>query len=171
MMFKRLLRSAVLLTSMLGFSHLAVAADVKIGVVDAQMIIQKSPEYQQLNTQLQNKFKPRQDKLMAAKKTLQAEMQDFSKNQAVMKTDEQAKLKNKIISDQQSYESQVETFRNDVNQERNKDMQHFMEKVQVSVNAVAKQGQYNFVLYKAAVPFMDAGTDLTQQVLDAMSHS
>jgi outer membrane protein len=168
MMFRQLLKTAILLSSILGFSQCVYAADVKIGVVDVQTVMQKSADYQQLNTQLQNKFKPRQDKLMATKKSIQTEIQDFSKNQAVLKPEEQAKLKNKIIGEQQNYEAQVESFRNDIGQEKNKSMQQFMEKVQTAVNSVAKQGQYNFVLYRAAVPYMESSTDVTQQVLDAM---
>lgn len=167
---KYLLASSLLFTSIFGVSAV-YAADVKIGVIDVQQIMQKSPEVQQLNTQIQQKFKPRQDKLLAAKKDLQDAIQNYQKNQAVMKPEEKTKLQNKIIGDQDAYKAQYQAFDKDLKQEQNKDMQHFMDNLQTAVNALAKKGNYNFILNRAAVPYMDSSTDVTQQILDTMNRS
>lgn len=161
---------SVVMLSLVGIAGNSFAADVKIGVIDVQMIMQKAPEVQKLNTQLQDKFKPRQDKLTSAKKAIQAEVQDFTKNQAVMKPEEQAKLKNKILADQQAYESQVEAFRKDLSQAQNQSMQHFMGDLQTAVNGIAKKDQYNFILNRAAVPYMESNADITQKVLESLNN-
>ena len=56
----------------------AYADNIKIGVVDMNQILQKSPLMISINNNLTKKFKPRQDELNNAKKNLQDEIDQLA---------------------------------------------------------------------------------------------
>ncbi|MCW8998741.1 MAG: OmpH family outer membrane protein, partial [Kangiellaceae bacterium] len=60
-MLKRLL----IATAMILGSASVTAADLKIGVVDMQAVLAKSPQRQTINEKIQKQFKEKQDALIA----------------------------------------------------------------------------------------------------------
>jgi outer membrane protein len=164
----KLLKVGLLIVGLLGLN--TAFADSKIGILDMQQVMQQSPEVANLNKQLQDQFKPRQEKIMAAQKNLQDEMGKMNKDAAVMNDKNKEKMVQKINADRQAYQTLVQSFQQDLNSAQNKVMQKFMGNLQNAVNSVAKEGQYTMVLNRAAVPYFDPAADVTKQVLSKISN-
>jgi len=165
---KKLLTSVVLVAGLVSASAV-FALEPKIGILDMQEVMQKASQVKQINQQLQDQFKPRQEKLAAAQKNLQNEVEQYNKNAAVLKDADKTKLQNKIVADKQSLDAQAQTFQRDVAAAERDAMKKFMDNLQASVNRVGKEGQYTLVLIRAAVPYIGEGSiDITKQVLDSL---
>src|SRR5579862_4479836 len=100
----------------------AYAADTtakqpNVAVVNVQQLFQQSPKIANLNKQLQSKFKARQDKLVAAQKSLQDELDKFKKDSATMNEKDKTALQNKISDDQAALSKDAGVFQQDLSKE------------------------------------------------------
>lgn len=155
--------------SMLLFATVtASAAQLNVGVIDVQQIIQKSAQMKAINDQLTKQFKPRQDKIAAAQKTLQDESDQLNRNAATMNVNDRNKLQDKIISDKANFEAMVVSFRRDLATAQNQDLQIFMNKLTAAVNSIAKSQNYDLILQRSGVPFVKDSLDITDQVLKSL---
>jgi outer membrane protein len=141
---------------------------VKIGILDMQQIMRQSPEVSSINKELQNQFKPRQEKLAAAQKSLNEDMDKYKKNVSVMSNADKSALEAKINAEQMTYAKEAQSFQQDLSKAENEGMQKFMTNLQTAVNTVAKEDKYTLILNRAAVPYFDSNLDVTKEILKKM---
>lgn len=146
----------------------ASADNLKIGVLDVEQIIQKSPQIASINGQLTKQFKPRQEKLIEVQKNLQAEMEKFNRNSAVMSVAERDKLQDQINADKGNAQTMAIAFQRDLNTAQAQAMQSFMGELSGVVATVAKNGKYDLILQRGGVPYASPTLDVTSLVLDEL---
>ncbi len=144
--------------------------NLKIGVIDVQQILQKSPQIATINAQLTKDFKPRQDKIVAAQKDLQAQADKLNKNANVMGDADRNKLQDQIIAEKANVQGMAISFQRDLSQAQSKAMQDFMNQLTQVVNGVAKKSNYDLILQRAGVPYANNSLDITNEVLDALKN-
>lgn len=149
----------------------ANAADLKIGVINVQQIMQKSPMVIALNKQLQDQFQPRQAQLVKAQSDLQAEVDKLNKNGAVMSNNDRSQLQDKIIADRASLQASGQSFQTDLNAAQSQAMQQFMGKLQAAVNVVAANGKYDLILQRSGTPYVNNALDITSLVMAQLPSS
>lgn len=170
----KLLKTSIFVTALLGFSaayaadEVAVPATSKMGVLDMQQIMKESPQVAALNKQLQDQFKPRQEKIVAAQKSMQNDIEKFKKDSTVMSNADKTKAEEKINAEQIAIAKMGQSFQQDLNKAQGESMQKFMGNLQNAVNDVAKQGKYSMIVNRAAVPYYNPSLDVTKQVLADM---
>lgn len=140
---------------------------VAVAVVNVQQIFQQSPKIADLNKQLQSHFKPRQDKLIAAQKSLQDELDKFKKDSPTMTQKARNTLQNKIVDDQTSLQKDAAAFQKDLSAEQNKIMKGVLAQLNDVISTLAKKNNYTMVLDSQAVIFADQGIDITKDVASA----
>ncbi|MBV8801626.1 MAG: OmpH family outer membrane protein [Gammaproteobacteria bacterium] len=143
------------------------AATPSIAVVNVQQLFQTSPKIAELNKQLQAKFKPRQDKLVAAQKSLQAELDNYKKESSTMSQKDRDALQKKIGDDQSTLQTDANAFQQDLNKEQSKIMKGVLAQLNEIISGLAKTSNYQFVLDSQAVIFAADGADITKQVQEA----
>lgn len=148
----------------------AAADNFKVGVIDLQQIIQKAPQVATINAQLNKQFKPRQDKILSSQKDLQAETDKLERNSATMSAADRSKLQDQIIADRANMQEMVVSFQRDLSAAQNQGMQSFMSQLNTVINSIAKVGNYNLILQRAAAPYADSNMDITNQVLQALNN-
>jgi outer membrane protein len=156
----------------LALVSLSASADtsvLKVGVIDLQQIIQKAPQVATINAQLNKQFKPRQDKILSTQKDLQAETDKLERNSATMSVTDRNKLQDQVMADRSSMQEMVVAFQRDLTAAQNQGMQSFMTQLNTVINSIAKVGNYNLILQRAAAPYADSGLDITSQVLQALN--
>lgn len=136
----------------------------KVGIIDMQLIMQKSTQISAINEQLTKDFKPRQDKLMATQKSLQDEVNKLNKDAAVMSAADKAKAQEKFNKDKVDLQNSMLSFQRDVAAAQNKAMEGFMRQLNNAVSNVAKTNNFDLILQRAGVPFFKETMDVTQQV-------
>lgn len=160
---------ALILVGVNASAATTTTTNLRVGVIDLQQIIQKAPQVANINADLNKTFKPRQDKILAAQKDLQAESDSLERNSSTMSVSDRNKLQDKVMSDRASLQEMVVSFQRDLNTAQTQGMQSFMSQLNNVINSIAKIGNYNLILQRAAAPYVDSSMDITPQVLQALS--
>lgn len=144
-------------------------ADLKIGVVDVNQILQSSPLMISLNDNLTKKFKTRQDEINNASKALQDEMTQLDTNGMSLKPDERTQLQNKILGDKANVQILTASFERDLAIAKDEDFRTFMAKLSAVINKIAKDGTYDLIEQKTNMLFVNQRIDITAEVLKQLS--
>lgn len=159
--------SALLLTL---FANQAFAADqLKIGIVDMNQILQKSPLMISLNADLIKKFQPRQDELIAAQKKLQDENSKLNINGASMSTDERSALQTTILNDQANVQILTASLQRDVAIAKDAALRQFMTKLNQVITKIAQDEHYDLIQQSTGFAFINSRLDITAQVIKEVS--
>ena len=136
----------------------------KIAVVNVQQVLMQSSKVADVNTKLQNQFKPRQEKLTAQQKTLQDELDKYSKNSTTMSAKDRDTTEKKIADDKATFLKDAGAFQKEVNAEQNKAMQSILGQLSGIISDLAKKSNYTLVLDSQAVVYASDAADITKQV-------
>jgi outer membrane protein len=157
-----LVGSILLLSGTQAFA--ASTAQPVIAVVNVQQIFQQSPKIADLNKKLQSQFKGRQEKLIAAQKSLQDEMDTFKKESTTMSQKDKDAMTKKIGDDQSSLSKDATAFQQDLSKEQNKIMKGVLAQLNDIISGIAKKNSYTLVLDAQAVVYAADSADITKQV-------
>lgn len=152
----------------LGFifaSSMALANPAKIGVVDLQKIMQTSPHMKEIQTKLENTFKPRRDKLVAMEESLKNDMEKFRRDTSVMSAAQRKEAENKIIVAQQQLDKDGQLYQQELSAANNEAMEGFYNKIRAAIAKVAESEKYDLVFQKDAAPFSVEALDVTAKVI------
>ncbi len=166
--------SVVLAVSMQAYAAQDMSKNVakpepKIAVVNVQQVLQQSPKVAELSTKLQNQFKTRQQKLDAAQKALQDELDKFKKDSPTMADKDRDALQKKITDDRAGLVKDVVAFQQDLNKEQGKVMQGILSQLNGIIARLAQQSNYSLVLDAQAVVYASDAADITKQVSKAFN--
>ncbi len=138
---------------------------LKIGVVDVRAVVQESPQLQALNLQLTQKYKPREQAIIAAQVKFKAEEDKYNKTAGALSDSERTKLQNSLIFDRANLQAMITSFQQDLDNEQNSDMQKLLSQVASIVNDIAKKEHYDLILQADSVPYANADLNITKAVL------
>lgn len=161
--------SAVLVALVLSLFGTTVFADwAKIGVVDLQKIMQTSKQMKDIQAKLEQEFKPRRDKLVAAEASLKGEMEKFKRDSAVLNANQKKEMEKKIITSQQQFERDGQQYQQELSTAHNEAMEGLYTKVREAISKVAKDEKYDIIVQKDAAPFSTEALDVTDKVVKAI---
>lgn len=152
---------------LLTFFASAAYAELKIGVVDMNAVMQKSPLMISINNGLLSKFKPRQDDIINAKKLLDDETNQLNMSNAITQ-EQRTKLQNKILTDQANVQILTASLQRDLAIAKDQSMQMFMSKLVVVINKIAQSGNYDIIQQRTDLIFVNNKLDITPQVLQEL---
>lgn len=166
MLVKKQILAVGLFSLLSGLSFSASAE--KFGIVDISKIMAESKEASVVKTQLEAKFKPREQKLLALQKSIQADMEKLQRDDAVMTEAQKKSLQEKIMTARKEFETKGRAFQQEVNVAQNQAMQKLFSKVKVVVDDVAKAGKYDVIFQKDAVQYIAPDHDITSKVIEKL---
>jgi outer membrane protein len=154
----------MLSTLVLGaFAINAMAADV--GVINMRTIFQSAPQVQQINENLKKDFAVRREAIVTMGKQLQADVQDYQKNKAVMSKANLEAVQKKITALEGQVRQKQVQFQQDLYAAQNKHMEEFMNKVRGIVKSIAADKKLTLVLPENAVLYSQDDMDITKEVI------
>lgn len=156
--------SVLLISGTQAYAAPATAGAPVIAVVNVQQIFQQSPKIADLNKKLQAQFKGRQEKLIAAQKSLQDELDKFKKESTTMSQKDKDDMQKKIVDDQTSLSKDANAFQQDLSKEQNKIMKGVLSQLNEIISSLAKKNNYTLVLDSQAVVYAADSADITKQV-------
>jgi outer membrane protein len=159
-----IIASALMLVAGAGLSQAAVAADIKVAVVNVQQVLQQSPRVAELSKKLEAQFKTRQTKIGDEQKALQDELDKFKKESPTMSAKDRTDTEKKISADREALVKKVVAYQQDLQKEQNKIMQNILGDLNGIVSDIAKKQAYSLVLDSQAVVFAADGNDITKDV-------
>ena len=149
------------------FASLNTYADLKIGFVQVDKILQEAPQTIESNKKLEKEFSVRTEKLKADVKALKEKEAAFAKEALTMK-DSERDTKDKTLAqvriDAQRKEREL---REDINIRRNEELGGLQEQINKAVTSVAKAEGYDLVVYNG-VAYASEKIDITDKILKSL---
>jgi len=153
---------AVLLTASIT-SH----AEVKIGFVQVDKILQEAPQTIESNKKLEKEFSSRTDKLKADVKSLKERESSFSKDALTMKESERDTKEKSLSQLRVDVQRKERELREDINIRRNEELGGLQEQINKAVTSVAKAEGFDLVLYNG-VAYASEKIDITDKILKSL---
>jgi outer membrane protein len=152
----------ILVAAMVGS---ASAAEVKIGVVVIEKLMQDSPQGKSVAGMLKNEFEARQRDLESQRKDLQVREEKLNRDRAVMSDQERGDLEEQLRSRQQKFQRMASEYEDDVNAAKNKLQGSLLRLIQREVQTYGKEAGYDLVIANSTVFWASPSTDVTPMVL------
>jgi len=146
-----------------------VSKPLKIGVVDVRAVVQKSAQLQQINLQLMNKFKPREQAIVRTQATYKAAQDLFNKEAANFTEAQRNKSERELAAARANLQAMITAFQQDLNNEQNSEMQKLLSEVASIVNDMAQSEHYDLILQGDSVPYVTDKLNMTDMVLQKLS--
>lgn len=150
------------------FAFNVYAAELKVGVINLDEVLQKSPLAVQLNTKISTDFQPRQDQLNTAQRNLQDTVDKLTYTAYKLTPQQRTDLQNKINAQRVDLDKMATSLQKDLATAQNQGVQTILGKLNSIVQKIAKDGNYDMITSTANILYLNNSINITQQVIDQM---
>lgn len=165
-MLKRLFLALAAMIMVSG-SAVAVAAELKIGFIDAERINKESAPAERASKQLEKEFAPRAQELQrreAQIKTLQVQLE---KDALTMGESERRTKEQELGRLNLDFQRMQREYREDLNLRRNQELGALFERANRVIRQIAETEKYDIILQEAV--YRNPKIDITDKVLKALA--
>jgi outer membrane protein len=142
-------------------------ADLKVGFVQVDKILQEAPQTIESNKKLEKEFSSRTDRLKADVKSLKDKESAFSKDALTMKESERDAKEKSLSQLRVDVQRKERELREDINIRRNEELGGLQEQINKAVTSVAKAESFDLVLYNG-VAYASEKIDITDKILKSL---
>jgi outer membrane protein len=165
---KRFLSIALcVLCSLLIADSGALAAGMKVGVVNAAELLEKAPQAERATQRLKKEFATRENGLINSQKEIKRLEDRLARDGAMMSEAEQRKLERRVLSEKRDLKRAQDEFRDDLNFRRNEELAKLQTLVNEAIEQIGKESGYDLILYEG-IAYANPKIDLTDQVLNRL---
>ena len=157
----------LVLVGLFGWSMTAIAQEYRIGVVNANKIVEQSPQYDDVRKSLEAEFKRRNEDLVSKQKQLKQLEEKLARDSAVMSDAEVKRLEQDIRSRRRKLNNTRDEYREDLNLRRNEEFNKLLRQVSEVVHQVGEEEKIDVILSEGVV-YASKRVDLTVTVLDRL---
>jgi len=161
------MKKCIVLILFLIFNVSIVSAEVKIGFVEIQKILKGAPQTVAANKKLEKEFTKRTAKLKKTVKEINSKEKVFKKNSMTMSEAERAKKQREIQALKIEAQRTEREVREDIDLRRREEIAKVQKQVNIAVEKVAKEQNYDLVLYQG-VAYAGKKVDITDIVIKAL---
>ena len=156
-------KSLVFALGFVAMAGLAIAAELKIGYVNAVKVIEEAPQGEAALKKLEAEFAPRDKQIIEMQNRLKQLEQDLEKNALVLKENEHRSKEFEIATLKRDLRRATQEFREDYNLRRNEELAALQKIVQKTIAEIAKQENYDLILESAV--YAGPKVDVTDKIL------
>lgn len=143
-------------------------AEPKIGVVDAQRLLEESPQGKAMLESMRAEFAPRERTLQATQQSLKAKQDKLQKDGATMTEDQRQHAEKELREGARDFERARQEFQDDISARRNEEMSRLQRTLGEEVRTYAKAQNFDLVFTAEVVIYATPTYDITPMVLSAM---
>ncbi|MDX1795318.1 MAG: OmpH family outer membrane protein [Hydrogenovibrio sp.] len=151
--------------ALISVSTFSYAQDVKLGVVNVGLLLEKAPQATNASKNLEKEFGPQQAELTKLAKKLEKKQKEYQKNKLIL-SEAQKNASEREIS---LMTRDIQRKRNDiqelVNIRRNEELASLQKIVNQGIKEIGKQEGFDLILYEG-IAYTNNRLDVTQKVLD-----
>jgi len=144
------------------------AKNVKIGIVDYQMVLSKSKMAKEMSKEIEKKFKSHQQDFIAKQTKLQEMSNKLNRNRAIMKPADIEKLQEQTIQLRTELERKGQDLQRQLQLAQSKATRKFTLLVQEKVAAIGKKRKFDLILQSTVAPYYKPELDITADVRKAI---
>src|SRR5271165_719536 len=163
-------RSISLLGLCLGLALMSApaSAEIKMGVVNFQKLLEDAPQTKSAMQALENEFAPRRRELLTMQNDLKARDEKLQKEGAVMAEADRAKAEKTLRDQQREFSRKAGEFQDDASTRRNEEIGKVQRYLVTEIQAYANAQGYDLVLGDG-VFFAKGPLDITANVLAVLA--
>jgi outer membrane protein len=143
------------------------SAEIKIGYVNFNKLLEDAPQTKSAMAGLENEFGPRRRELLTLQNDLKARDDKFQKEQAVMAEADRAKTEKALRDGQREFSRKAGEFQDDASQRKNEELGKVQRYLVGEIQAYANAQGYDLVVAEAI--FAKPVLDITPQVLAVLA--
>jgi outer membrane protein len=147
-----------------GFAH----AEVKMGVVNFQKLLEEAPQTKTVMQALENEFAPRRRELLTLQNDLKARDEKLQKEGAVMAEADRAKAEKSLRDQQREFSRKAGEFQDDASTRRNEEIGKVQRYLVGEIQTYAAAQGYDLVLADGVL-FAKGPLDITANVLAVLA--
>lgn len=140
------------------------SAEIKIGVVNFQRLLEEAPQTKTIMQSLENEFAPRRRELLTMQNDLKAKDEKLQKEGAVMSEADRARAEKSLRDGQREFSRKAGEFQDDASARRNEELGKVQKFLVQEIQAYSAAQGYDLVIGEG-VFYAKNQLDLTQQVL------
>jgi len=142
----------------------AAYAELKIGFVQVDQILKQAPQTAISNKKLEKEFKAKTDKLKKAIVSLQTKNQKLKKNSLTMDDAARQAKQRELQLAQIDLQRDERELKEDINLRRREEMNFLQGKINIAIDRLAKEENYDLILYQGVAYTSDA-VNITKDVI------
>lgn len=143
------------------------AAELKVGVVNAALILDKSPQKTQALQRLEKEFSSRSKSIETKHKALLKEQEKLQKDAAILSADERKQKERKLLSEQRELKRLQDEYSEDLSIRRNEELRKLEKKIAETIVELAEAEKFDLVIYQGVIYASDT-VDITDKVLEKL---
>lgn len=144
----------------------SVSAEVKIGFVNSQRILNDAPHAAKAKKKIEKEFEKRDQELQKLAKQLQAAQENLEKNSVTMSETERRNKEREFNELNRDFQRKQREFKEDLNLRQNEEMAAIFERVNKVIKSIAETEKYDIILQEAV--FASPRVDLTEKVIKSL---
>lgn len=142
------------------------AAELKIGYVDLQLILDKSPQGESATRAMEKEFSARRNRLEGRQKELKRLEEKFSRDAAIMSDAQKERKQKEIFSKRRELKRSQDEFLEDLNFRRNDELGKLQKQVLEAIKSLAREERFDILL--SNVVYASDSVNVTDKVLQKL---
>lgn len=143
------------------------AADLKIGYVQVDKILQEAPQTAESGKKLEKEFSPRTQELERMQKQIKDLESAMDKNSLTMSETDRRNKERDVSNMKIEFQRKQRELREDINLRKNEELGSLQDRINKAVSAVAEAEGYDLVVY-SGVAYASKKIDITDKVLKSL---
>jgi len=164
---QQLVKAMMIIALLSAFTVPAIAQEMKIGVVNVPVLMDRAPQAKVAMDALQEEFAPRQREILAKQKEYEELGEKVQRDVAVMGETERRNAENDLRNLQREVTRLQNEFREDLNLRRNEELGSLQRALLQEVQTYAKSTGFDLVVGDGVLYASDS-VNITENVLRAM---
>lgn len=145
----------------------ASAADVKIGYVQVDKILQEAPQTAESGKKLEREFSPRTKELEAMQKQIRDKEAALDKEALTLSESVRRERERDISTLKIEFQRKQRELREDINLRKNEELSVLQDRINKAVTSVAETEGFDLVIY-SGVAYASKKVDITDKVLKSL---
>jgi outer membrane protein len=142
------------------------SAEMKVGVVNFQKLMEEAPQVKSAMQALQNEFGPRQRELVTMQNDLKSRQEKLEKEAAVMAEADRIKAEKVLRDEQREFSRKGGEFQDDLSTRKNEEIGKVQRYLVQEVQTYSSAQGYDLVLVESL--YTKPSLDITAQILDIL---
>jgi len=157
----------LLATALLVASYNVAAADLKVGYVQVDKILQEAPQTAESGKKLEKEFSPRTQDLERMQKQIKDLEAALDKDSLTISENDRRNRERDISNQKIEFQRKQRELREDVNLRKNEELGSLQDRINKAVTSVSESEGYDLVVY-GGVAYASKKVDITDKVLKAL---
>jgi outer membrane protein len=145
----------------------AQALDLRIGFVNAAIIMEEAPQAEAARTKLRKEFEPREKAIVESQQRLLEMEEELDQHGDTMNDEEREKLERDVLTTRRTVKRAQTDFREDFNLRRTQELAKIHEDIQEAIVSIAEEEGFDLIVSDGVI-FASERANITVLILDRL---